>query len=73
MPTPYPDRSWQMVGADLVKCKALCYLLVSDYYFRFIAKLSYLKMGTIVTHKKSFFAHLGVPEIVKADCGSQFD
>ncbi|XP_054281283.1 uncharacterized protein LOC128998952 [Macrosteles quadrilineatus] len=30
-------------------------------------------MGTIVTYTKSIFARHGVPETVRADCGSQFD
>jgi hypothetical protein len=75
LPTAYPDRPWQIVGADLLKSKGRWYLLVSDYYSRFmeVAKLNDLKMGTIVTHTKSFFARHGVPETVRADCGSQFD
>ncbi|XP_054276767.1 uncharacterized protein K02A2.6-like [Macrosteles quadrilineatus] len=75
IPTPYPDRPWQIVGADLLKCKGHWYLLISDYYSRFmeIARLNDLKMGTIVTYTKSIFARHGVPETVRADCGSQFD
>ena len=64
---------WQKVGTDLFMFKGQTYLLVVDYYSRYIeiAKLSALSSG-VITHLKSIFARHGIPEIVISDNGPQY-
>ena len=44
MPTPLPTLPWQKVGVDLFEYKQCSYVIVIDYFFRFIkiAKLTKL-------------------------------
>lgn len=57
MPTPLPDRPWQRVATDLFEWKKSSYLLVVDYYCRFIeiAKLTTTSSNDIIRHLKSIF------------------
>ncbi|KAJ8880103.1 hypothetical protein PR048_020726 [Dryococelus australis] len=68
LPSEFPERPSQVVGADLLKCKA-------DYFSKFteIDKLDDLSVGTIIKHTKSIFTRHGVPEVVLADCRTQFN
>ena len=72
--TDFPDRPWQIVGTDLLKLNNNWYILVADYYSRFIeiAKLENCTSASIILHQKSIFARHGIPEIVRSDSGSQF-
>lgn len=58
MPTKLPDRPWQKLGADLFMLKDKTYLLVVDYFSRYveIAQLSPTKSMNIIVHLKSMFA-----------------
>ena len=69
MPTPLPELPWQKVGTDLFQWKKSHYLLIVDYYSRYIeiSKLSQLTADAIVTHTKSIFARHGIPEEVYSD------
>ncbi|KAL1255543.1 hypothetical protein QQF64_013604 [Cirrhinus molitorella] len=74
IPTEFPDRPWSKVGADLFQWKDDQYLLVIDYFSRFmeIAKLSSTTAACVVTHLKSIFARHGIPTEVMSDNGPQF-
>ena len=64
-----PDRPWKKVGSDILEHKGKSYLVVVDYYSKFI-ETSLLRdktTGTLVTHMKSTFARHGIPEEVVAD------
>ena len=64
-----PDRPWKKVGSDILEHKGKSYLVVVDYYSKFI-ETSLLRdktAGTLVTHMKSTFARHGIPEEVVAD------
>ena len=71
IPTPFPDFPWQRVGTDLFEWKGSPYLLVVDYYSRYIevAKLSATTADSVITHMKSIFARHGIPETVGSDSG----
>ena len=58
MPTPLPELPWQMVGTDLLEWRGQSYLLVVDYYSRYIeiAKLRSTTAEEVITHTKSIFA-----------------
>ncbi len=74
MPTSLPERPWQRVGSDLFHLNGANYLLVIDYYSRYIeiAKLSMTTSQDIINHMKSMFARHGIPEILMSDNGPQF-
>jgi transposase InsO family protein len=70
----FPARPWQKVGSDLFQYRGQQYLLVVDYYSRYIeiAKLSYTTSPDIVVHLKSMFARHGIPEVFISDNGPQY-
>uniref|UniRef100_A0A8C7WMF3 Gypsy retrotransposon integrase-like protein 1 n=2 Tax=Oryzias sinensis TaxID=183150 RepID=A0A8C7WMF3_9TELE len=74
LPTQYPGRPWQKLGADLFMLGAKTYLLVVDYTSRFveIALLSTTKSANVIHHLKSIFARHGIPEQLVTDNGPQF-
>ena len=72
--TQLPDLPWQKVGTDLFQWKNHQYLLIVDYYSRYIeiSKLSGTTADNIINHTKSIFARHGIPEVVYSDNGPQF-
>ena len=64
-----PDRLWQKLGSDLFEHKGKPYLLVVDYYSKFIetSLLPDKTAGTVITHMKSIFARHGIPEELVSD------
>ena len=74
LPSPFPDGPWIKIGTDLLEWKGSSYLVVIDYYSRYIelAKLSSLTSSSIINHLKSIFARHGVPETVMSDNGPQY-
>lgn len=64
IPHAIPDRSWQKLRSDVFEHKGKPYLVVVDYYSKFI-ETSLMRdktEGTIVTQMKSIFARHGIPE-----------
>ena len=74
IPSSLPQLPWQKVGTDLFEYMQKQYLIIVDYYSRFIeaALLSDTSSGTVVRHTKSIFARHGIPEVVVSDNGPQF-
>lgn len=74
IPTTLPTLPWQRVATDLFKWEANTYLLVIDYFSRYIeiAKLPGETAVEIIRHMKSIFARHGIPELVMSDNGPQF-
>lgn len=72
--TPFPIYPWQKVAMDLFDWKGRSYLLVIDYYSRFveIALLTSTSSPSMVNRIKSIFARYGIPETVMSDNGPQF-
>ena len=64
-----PDRPWQKLGTDLCEHEGKNYLVVVDYYSKFIetALLPNKTAGTVITHLKSIFARHGIPEELVSD------
>ena len=71
IPTQLPNLPWQMVATDLFEWKKATYLLIVDYYSRWIkiAKLTGLTANSVINHTKSIFARYGIPEKVISDNG----
>ena len=69
-----PMYPWQKVATDLFQLKNQDYLLVVDYYSRYIevAKLNSTTSQAIINHLKSIFSRHGMPERVVSDNGPQY-
>ncbi len=74
MPTPLPARPWQRVAADIFHWEGGHYLVVDDYFSRYIevANLPKLVTTTTVERLKVIFARFGIPETLVTDNGPQF-
>uniref|UniRef100_A0A1A8V0X7 Gypsy retrotransposon integrase-like protein 1 n=1 Tax=Nothobranchius furzeri TaxID=105023 RepID=A0A1A8V0X7_NOTFU len=74
MPTEFPTRLWELVGADLFEWSNSQYLVVVDYFSRYIeiAKLSSTTSAAVIDHLKSIFARHGIPTELRSDNGRQF-
>ena len=74
MTTPLPDRPWQRVGADLFQWNSAMYLVVVDYFSRYIevANLTSTTSAFVMEKLKAIFARHGVAEVVVTDNGPQF-
>ncbi|PIK37700.1 hypothetical protein BSL78_25470 [Apostichopus japonicus] len=75
MPSQFPSRPWERVAADLYYLQDSTYLLVVDYYSRYIevAKLtSTSKSSDIIMHLQSMFSRHGIPDVFRSDNGPQF-
>ena len=69
LPHPVPQRPWQKVGSDILQHQGNSYLLVIDYYSKYI-EISLIKdktAPTVITHMKSIFARHGIPEELISD------
>ena len=74
VPTVLPDRPWQMLGVDLLDFNGQQYMVVVDYYSRYI-ELVYLAdtiMHTVTAKLKCMFARFGIPDLLVSDNGPQF-
>ena len=69
-----PERPWQKVGADLYEFIKETYLLLTDYYSKYveISRLSSLTSASIISHMKGQFSRHGIPETLISDNGPQF-
>ena len=72
--TPLPDRPWQRIAADLCEIKGDKYLIMIDYFSRFIEimKMNSTTSEQIVLKLKTLFARFVIPEVLISDNGPQF-
>nr|XP_033936287.1 uncharacterized protein K02A2.6-like [Pseudochaenichthys georgianus] len=73
--TPLPDRPWKRIGIDLCEHERESYLVIADYYSRY---LEILHMPTttsahVILKLRATFARHGIPEEVVSDNGPQFN
>ena len=75
-PTVFPERPWQAVGKDLFYSQSVDYLLLVDYFSRYVEEAGLRKNKTaseIIRSLKSIFARNGIPEKVRSDNGPPYD
>lgn len=73
IPGETPHGPWQKVGADLFQLDDSMYLVMFDYFSRFIevAKLLSTTSTVVMERIKSWFARNGIPLQVITDTGPQ--
>ena len=73
--TPLPSGPWLKIGADQLTFEGKEYMVITDYYSRWI---EIIYMGhdttakTTITKFKNVFVHWGIPQEVITDNGPQF-
>uniref|UniRef100_A0A1A8KH08 Gypsy retrotransposon integrase-like protein 1 n=1 Tax=Nothobranchius kuhntae TaxID=321403 RepID=A0A1A8KH08_NOTKU len=74
MSTPLPPHPWQKVAADIFQWKNSHYIVVVDYFSRYIevANLPPLTTATTVKRLKVIFARFGMPECLVTGNSSPF-
>lgn len=74
LPMSFPQLPWQRVGTDLFEWKKSQYLLIVDYYSRYIeiSKLSGETATIVINYTKTIFSRHGIPQHVVSDSGPQF-
>ena len=73
-PTVLPNRPWQKISADLCEIKDKRYLVVIDYFSRYIeiVFLTRITSDQVIGKLKNIFARWGIPEQIVTDSGTQF-
>ena len=74
-PSQLPERPWAKIGVDLCFKDGLDYLIVVDYFSRWIEviHLSETTSSYVIGKLKNLFSKFGIPEIVVSDQGPQFN
>ena len=74
IPSEFPSLPWQKLATDLFYWKGSAYLLIIDYYSRYIetAKLSGESSTEVIRHTKSILARHGIPKEIVSDNGPQY-
>ena len=74
IPSTLPELPWQKIGTELFQWKKGHYLLIVDYFSRYIeiAKLVGATAVEIISRTNSIFTRHGIPEVVMSDNGPQF-
>lgn len=72
---PIPTRAWQKIGIDLFELYGKMYLVIVDYFSKFVELKKLHKNTTsenIILHLKETFSMLGIPDEIISDNGPQF-
>ena len=69
-----PDFPWERVATDLFELDGTTYLLLVDYYLRYIEvqKLTSITAASVITAVKAVFSRHGIPTTVVSDNGPQY-
>ena len=70
----FPELPWQKLGTDIFTWKGASYLIVIDYYSRYVemAKLKATTSASVIQHLSSIFARHGIPQNLFSDNGPQY-
>ena len=74
LPSSLPERPWSRLAMDLFDLKGRTYIVVVDYYSRWVELrlLEQLDSKCVINKLKSIFATHGIPETIVSDNGPQF-
>jgi len=69
-----PDYPWRKVASDQLCWEGKTYLLVVDYYSRYIevSQLTCTTSQSIIANLKTIFSHFGIPEKLITDNGPNY-
>lgn len=69
-----PDDVWNKIGVDIFTLYDINYLLIVDYFSKFVElrKLNSLGTDNVITILKEIFSRQGIPKILFSDNGPQF-
>eukprot|EP00731_Ephydatia_muelleri_P004849 Em0002g1025a len=72
--TELPEYPWQKIGSDMFEHNGSSYLLVVDYFSRFIevVKMTTTTSNSVIMILKSIFSRHGIPETLRSDNGPQY-
>lgn len=68
-PHPVPDRAWVTLGTDILECQGKTYLVVKDYFSKWIelVQIRNKSAAEVINKLQSIFARHGVPEMLVSD------
>ena len=74
MTTQLPNHPWEKLATDLFELKGSTYILLVDYYSRFVEvqKLNSTTTASVIAFLKPTFARYGIPATLISDNGPQF-
>ena len=74
MTTKLQEYPWQVLVTDLFELKGDHYLLVSDYFSRYleVVRLTTATSTSVIQALKMIFSWYGIPEVVRSDSGLQY-
>nr|XP_058971272.1 uncharacterized protein K02A2.6-like [Pocillopora verrucosa] len=74
VPTMLPQRPWQYIATDVYELNKRLYLVMIDYYSRWIevASLSSTASAEVIDRMKRAFSRFGIPDQVKSDNASYY-
>ena len=74
IPSTLPSRPFEKVAVDLCELKGSNYLVLVDYFSRYIdiSHVQSITSQAIIGKLKNSFAHHGIPEVLISDNGRQF-
>jgi transposase InsO family protein len=74
-PTELPQRPWAKLGADFAQHKGKHFLVVIDYYSRWIEikHVKSLAARHVILRFKQIFSSHGIPDVVRSDNGPPFN
>ena len=69
-----PDFPWERVATDLFELKGVTYVVLVDYYSRYIEiqKLQSTTAASVIIALKAVFSRHGVPAVLMSDNGPQY-
>lgn len=70
----FPKKPWQVVGADMFFCQNKTYLLVVDYFSKYIdiVELKDQSAENHIVALKTVFSRWGIPNVLYTDDGAQY-
>ena len=74
LPTTLPSHPWERVAADLCELKGSVYLVVVDYFSRYIEvkQMTSTTATKVIEALKSVLSRYGIPEVLMSNNGPQF-
>ena len=73
--SPLPSHPWEKVASDLFQLNGKTYLLVADYFSRYmeVQTLATTTSASVIRALKAIFTRHGVPSVLVSDNGPQYN